>query len=178
MQVVRIRYKLKSGLKQKLVQIIRALQLELHFSKSEILNYYLNHAPFGGVLEGVEAASRSYFGYSAAHLTQAQAALLAVLPQAPSRYRPDRYPLKARHQRDKVLDRLVDFGCLTEEEGQDAKLEQVVAELPPRLRMRAPLLARRLVQQQPNLPVIVSFIEKKYSRGTGINCCEQCSSDP
>lgn len=159
MQVVRIRYRLKSGLRQKLVQIVRALQLELHFSKSEILNYYLNHAPFGGVLEGVEAASRSYFGYSAAHLTQAQAALLAVLPQAPSRYRPDRYPLRAQHQRDKVLDRLVDFGRLAQEEAQDAKLEQVVADL-PRLRMRAPLLARRLVQEQPNKSVIVSFIEK------------------
>ena len=70
---------------------LRALQLELHYSKREILTLYVNHAPMGGVLEGVEAASRGYLGKSSRRLTHAEAALLAVLPQTPSRLRPDRY---------------------------------------------------------------------------------------
>lgn len=163
MQVARIRYKLKSGLGAKFVQLGRALQLEFYFTKQDILTYYLNHAPFGGPLEGVEAASRSYFGYSASRLTQAQAALLAVLPQAPSRYRPDRYPERAKQQRDKVLDRLVTFGRLTEEEAADAKLEAVVVSA-PRYQMQAPLLARRLVNALPDKAVIVSFIDSNVQQ--------------
>ena len=90
MQVARIRYPEPSGIGAKLRQMLRAMQLEWHYSKAEILEYYVNHAPFGGTLNGVEAASRSYFGYPAGHITRAQAALLPVLPQAPSWYRPER----------------------------------------------------------------------------------------
>jgi penicillin-binding protein 1C len=90
----------------KLEQVARALQLELRYSKEEILTHYLNHAPMGGVLEGVEAASRAYLGKSAKRLTHAEGALLAVLPQAPSLLRPDRHPARAKASRDKVLRRL------------------------------------------------------------------------
>ncbi|MBU0483825.1 MAG: penicillin-binding protein 1C [Proteobacteria bacterium] len=159
MQIARIRYHLGSDIFGKLQQIMRALQLEFHFSKQEILTYYLNHAPFGGTLEGVEAASRSYFGYSAQNLTLAQAALLAVLPQAPSRYRPDRYPARAEQQRNKVLDRLVIFGSITPTAATDAKMESVAATT-PRLAMVAPLLARRLKQTYPDSALISSFIDR------------------
>ena len=90
----------------KVKQIVRALQLELRHSKREILTFYLNHAPMGGVLEGVEAASRTYLGKSAQRLTHAEAALLAVLPQAPSLLRPDRHAARAKSARDKVLARV------------------------------------------------------------------------
>ncbi len=159
MQVARIRYNLKSGWLDKLRQMFLALQLEWRYSKAEILDYYLNHAPFGGTLEGVEAASRSYFGYPAAQLTRAQAALLAVLPQAPSRNRPDRYPERARHERDKVLDRLVAFGKLSAADAADAKLEGVEATT-PKSPLLAPLLARRLHQGQPEQPVIATFLNR------------------
>jgi penicillin-binding protein 1C len=66
------------------------VQLEAHLSKREILTLYLERAPFGGTIEGVEAASWAYLGKPAARLSHAEAALLAVLPQAPSRLRPDR----------------------------------------------------------------------------------------
>ncbi len=157
MQVARIRYNLKGGWADKFRQMLIALQLEWRYSKAEILDYYLNHAPFGGTLEGVEAASRSYFGYPAAQLTRAQAALLAVLPQAPSRNRPDRYPERARHERDKVLDRLVAFGKLSPAAAADAKLEEVDA-TPPRTPLIAPLLAWRLHQRLPDQPVIATFL--------------------
>src|SRR3546814_7158334 len=68
-------------------QILRALQLEAHLSKREILTLYRERAPFGGTIEGVETASRAYLGKPAARLSRAEAALLTVLRQAPSRWR-------------------------------------------------------------------------------------------
>jgi penicillin-binding protein 1C len=163
MQVARIRYPGHRGVIDKFKQIVRALQLELHYSKEEILTYYVNHAPFGGTLQGVEAASRSYFGYPAAHLTRAQAALLTVLPQAPSLYRPDRYPERAQGQRDKVLDRLVKLGVISQEEAIDAKLEDV-ATSPPRFQPLAPLLAQRLFERNAHDHIISTFIDRQLQR--------------
>jgi penicillin-binding protein 1C len=106
MQVARMLEPMPRTIGGKLRQCVRALQLELRHSKPEILRLYVNHAPMGGVIEGVEAASRAYLGKSAQRLTDAEAALLAVLPQAPSALRPDRHPDKARLARDKVLRRM------------------------------------------------------------------------
>ena len=96
MQVARIIEPIPHSFRGKLVQILRALQLEVHLSKAQILDLYLNHAPFGGPIEGVEAASWAYLGKPASRLSHAEAALLAVLPQSPSRLRPDRHPEAAR----------------------------------------------------------------------------------
>ncbi len=127
----------------KLKQIWRALQLERRFSKDQILEIYLNLAPFGGSIEGVQAASHAYLGKSAAELSDAEAALLVVLPQAPSRFRPDRHPADAQRARDKVIARMVDLGVWDAARAADAGIEQVAAR---RLRtpMRAALLAQRL----------------------------------
>ncbi|MEO8010682.1 MAG: transglycosylase domain-containing protein, partial [Dokdonella sp.] len=96
MQVARILEPHSRSVFGKLRQSLRALQLEAHLSKREILTLYLDRAPFGGTLQGVEAASWAYLGKPAATLSRAEAALLAVLPQAPSRLRPDRAPAAAR----------------------------------------------------------------------------------
>ena len=105
----------------KLKQLLRALQLEAHLSKREILTLYLERAPFGGTIEGVEAASWAYLGKPAARLSRAEAALLAVLPQAPSRLRPDRTPAAAQRARDKVLERMVARGVWSRAEVDDAR---------------------------------------------------------
>lgn len=127
----------------KLKQAWRTMQLEWHYSKDEILQLYLNRAPFGGTLEGVAAASWSYLGKSPKELTPSEAALLAVLPQAPSRLRPDRHPERAQVARDKVLDRLAEFNVWSEQTVREAKEEQII--LAPRSEPQlAPLLARRL----------------------------------
>lgn len=147
----------------KLKQILRALQLEWHYDKDEILNFYLNLAPFGGTIEGVEAASRGYLGKSARHLTRAEAALLAVLPQAPSRLRPDRHPQRAEQYRNKVLGRLLAFGVWSEAQVADARMESVYAQrLSPEV--HAPLLARRLQQQTPEQALIHSTINADLQR--------------
>lgn len=144
MQVARLRYPEPRTLTGKLKEMVRALQLDWHYSKAEILTYYLNHAPFGGTLEGVQAASLSYLGYPAQDLTRAQAALLAVLPQAPSRYRPDRHPERSEAARNKLMQRLAVQGIWSPEVVADAREERVIA-VPIQRYQTAPLLARRLV---------------------------------
>jgi len=127
----------------KLRQIARALQLEAHLDKREILALYLNHAPMGGQVEGVEAAARGYLGKSARELSHAEAALLVALPQMPSRLRPDRAPVAARAARDRVLERMRVAGVWSPEVVADARLESVFAP-PLRARWLAPLAAERV----------------------------------
>ncbi|TYT23694.1 penicillin-binding protein 1C [Luteimonas viscosa] len=147
----------------KALQVLRALQLEAHLSKDEILSLYLERAPFGGTIEGVEAASWAYLGKPAARLSHAEAALLAVLPQAPSRLRPDRHPDVARAARDKVLGRMATLGVWTQAQVDDAMIETVVSR---RLRppMSAPLLAQRLRAAQPRRARIVSTLDADLQR--------------
>ena len=130
----------------KLRQMARAVQLELHYSKEEILGLYLAHAPMGGIVEGVEMASRAYLGKPSAELSLADAALLAGLPQAPSRLRPDREPEAAQRARDKVLQRMADQGIWSAAEVADARIETVVVQ-PLRARWLAPLAAERMRQE-------------------------------
>lgn len=136
----------------KLRQLWRTAQLEWHLSKAEILSLYLNRAPFGGTLQGVAAASWAYLGKSPSQLTHAEAALLAVLPQAPSRLRPDRHPQRAQEARDKVLRRLAEFQVWPQAAVDEALEEPLL--LAPRLEPSlAPLLARRL--NRPDSPPLI-----------------------
>ena len=168
MQVARILYPLhringkqainRQSLTNKLKQILRAVQLEYHLSKDEILALYLTHAPFGSNIEGVWAASQTWLGKNAQELTHAEAALLAVLPQAPSFYRPDRHADRAEKARDKVLNRLDYFGIWSHETITAAKKEPVIAfrfQSP----MVAPLATRRLHFQYPKAAIIQSCLD-------------------
>jgi penicillin-binding protein 1C len=156
MQVARIIDPTPRTMRGKLHQIARALQLEAHDSKSEILTIYLNYAPMGGVLEGVEAASRGYLGKSSHDLSASEAALLAVLPQRPSDWRPDRYPERARIARDKVLNRMQ--GRWSKELVEDAISEPVVA-ISVREPLLAPLLAERLKRGRGTTLSVTSTID-------------------
>ncbi|HEY5849409.1 MAG TPA: penicillin-binding protein 1C [Lysobacter sp.] len=144
-------------------QLFRAMQLEVHLSKREILALYLQRAPFGGTIEGVEAASWAYLGKPASRLSHAEAALLAVLPQAPSRLRPDREPARARIARDKVLSRMQAVAVWTPAQVADARIEPVVARSlqPP---MLAPLFAQRLRLERPRTARIVSTVDADLQR--------------
>jgi len=147
----------------KLKQLLRALQLEIHLSKDEILTLYLERAPYGGTIEGVEAASWAYLGKSSAQLSHAEAALLAVLPQAPSRLRPDRHPDAAQRARDKVLTRMAALGVWKAADVADARVETVVTRSlrPP---LHAALLAQRLQVAHPGLARIESSIDIELQR--------------
>jgi penicillin-binding protein 1C len=126
----------------KLSQVVRALQIERTLSKDQILNLYLALAPFGGNLEGVRAASIAYFGKEPKRLSLAESALLVALPQSPETRRLDRYPEVARTARDRVLDRMVEDGGVSIEDGLQAKATPV-----PRLRKPMPILAPHSADQ-------------------------------
>lgn len=108
----------------KLIESFRALQLERIRTKDEILETYLNIAPYGGNCRGVEAAARAYFNKHAADLSLGEAALLAGLPQSPSRYRPDRYPQRALERRNTVLRRMEASGHITASQRAVAESQQ------------------------------------------------------
>jgi penicillin-binding protein 1C len=156
MQVARILDPTPRTVLGKLHQMARAVQLEAHYSKDEILTLYLNYAPMGGVLQGVEAASRGYLGKSARELSYAEAALLTVLPQQPSRLRPDRDAQRARLFRDKVLERM--RGRWPPDVIDDAKTEPVIA-LTVHDPLLAPLLAERLHRAHHSALRVTSTID-------------------
>ncbi len=140
-------------------QMFRALQLERHYTKDEILGFYLTHAPFGANIEGIRAACYTWLGKDASELTMAEASLMAVLPQAPSRFRPDRHPQRAMQARDKVLDRMVTFGIWPADQVRAARQEPVLDFRFPTA-MTAPLAARRLKSTYPETAVIASFLDE------------------
>lgn len=109
MQVIRLMRKGKSRtISEKIVEMYLAFRLEMMYTKKEILSLYLSHAPFGGNVVGLEAASWRYFGCEPAGLTWADAASLAVLPNAPSMIHPGRNREILRAKRNALLDRLLE----------------------------------------------------------------------
>ncbi|MBL6936935.1 MAG: penicillin-binding protein 1C [Alphaproteobacteria bacterium] len=144
MQVARILEPPKSrGILTKLFQMMRAIQLEERYSKDEILTMYMTLAPFGGNLEGVRAASLSYFGKPPDQIDLSEAALLVALPQSPVKQRPDRHAIRAARGRDKVLARVAAAGVITEGDAAVARREGVPFARQP-MPMIAPHLAVRL----------------------------------
>jgi penicillin-binding protein 1C len=124
------------NLTAKLRQVVRAVEIERALSKDDILSLYLDLAPYGGNIEGVRAASLSYFGKEPRRLTLGEAALLVALPQSPEARRPDRSVAAARAARDRVLDRFAASGSVPADEIALAKAEAV-----PTGRRPMPMLA-------------------------------------
>lgn len=140
MQVARLLEDSGTGRWQgKLRQIRVALALERHLNKRKILQLYLTHAPYGGNLEGVRAATLSWFGKEPRRLTPAEAALLVALPQSPEARRPDRHRAAAEAARDRVLDRMISQATLDSDTAHAALSEPV-----PYRRRQFPALAPHL----------------------------------
>ncbi|WP_204526155.1 peptidoglycan glycosyltransferase PbpC [Citrobacter cronae] len=137
-------------------QLWRALQLEWHLSKRDILTLYLNRAPFGGTLQGVGAASWAYLGKSPAQLSYSDAALLAVLPQAPSRLRPDRWPERAEAARNKVLERMAIQGIWSAKQVQESR-EEPVWLAPRRMPQLAPLFSRMMLGKSRSDKIVTTL---------------------
>ncbi len=116
MQLVRILEPHKRTLFNKILETFRAFQLELHYSKKEILNMYLSYAPYGGNIEGITSAAYIYFNNAPSRLSLAQAAELAVIPQNPNRYRPDKNPEQTLIKRNKLLRKLLKAHLFSEKD--------------------------------------------------------------
>jgi penicillin-binding protein 1C len=113
MQVIRLmRKSMPRTINEKVLEISLAIRLELMYSKEEILAIYLSHAPFGGNVVGLEAASWRYFGCPPAMLTWADAATLAVLPNAPALIHPGRNRVLLEQKRNALLGRLLAAGTI------------------------------------------------------------------
>lgn len=107
MQVIRLARKGQSRtVWEKLVEMVWATRLELRLHKDEILALYASHAPFGGNVVGIDAACWRYFGRDASTLSWGEAALLAVLPNAPALIHPGKNRAQLKAKRDKLLDKL------------------------------------------------------------------------
>jgi len=110
---------------RKLKEAILAYRIEKAFTKEEILYLYLNQIYLGHGAYGVEAAAENYFDKSARELDLAECAMLAGLPQAPSRYSPFRHPERARQRQLYVLNRMVAEGYISEGDAQEAADRQL-----------------------------------------------------
>ncbi|MBX5146799.1 penicillin-binding protein 1C [Rhizobium lentis] len=152
------------SLSAKLLQLVRAVQIERRLSKEQILDLYLTHAPYGGNLEGVRAASLAYFGKEPRRLTVAEAALLVALPQLPERRRPDRNLKAAEAARQRVLDRVAVAEAVGDGEAERAEGVAV----PPR-RMQLPALAAHVAEaalrKEPDVLKHQTTLKKQVQQG-------------
>jgi len=130
MQVCRMMDNRPRGLAAKAIESFRALQLERVRDKKQILETYLNIAPYSRNYRGVEAASLAYFGKKAVDLSLSEAALLVALPQSPNRYRPDRRPGATRQRRNYILQRMQELGMITPEQATLAAAAPVMLARP------------------------------------------------
>lgn len=126
----------------KLRQMRVAWALDRRLGKKRVLELYLTHAPYGGNLEGIRAATQAWFGKPPARLDPHEAALLVALPQSPVRRRPDRHPKTARAARDKVLMRSFAAGLLSEPDLYRATAREV-----PGVQLGFPLHAAHLADR-------------------------------
>ena len=146
MQLARLMEPKARNIPNKFIEMFRALQLEHAYSKSEILTLYFNMLPYGGNIVGTTAAARFYFNKPQHALSLGEAALLAAIPNAPERLRPDRFPENARKAREKVLNRLLARQQISKQQWQEASQEPIPKKRYP-LPFKAPHLARMLVKE-------------------------------
>ncbi len=111
---------------RKIKELILAIEIELKFSKEEILQMYLNEIPYGSNAYGIEAASKTFFEKSANELTIAEATLLASLPQRPTYYSPyGNHQEELKKRQEWILDRMAEDDYISQEEADTAKKEEL-----------------------------------------------------
>lgn len=112
--------------RRKIREAILSWLTEIIYSKDEILEMYFNQAPYGGTAWGIEAAAQTYFAKPAHDLNLAESALLAGLPVSPTRFSPfGAHPELAKSRQERVLERMVEDGYLSQEEFEEAKNQEL-----------------------------------------------------
>jgi penicillin-binding protein 1C len=145
---------------QKLSETLLALQLEWHYDKAQILQLYADHAPYGGNIVGLTAASWWYFGREPAALSWAEAALLAVLPNSPGLIHPGRRADVLRHKRDQLLRKLALGGALQSVDLQLALLEPLPKK-PAGWPAQSPHLLQTLRSKWPQQPLFYTDLDQQ-----------------
>jgi len=163
MQVVRLIEPRPRTVRAKLIESFRALQLERPLTKRQVLEQYLNRAPFGSDLVGIEAASRRYFDKPASELSLSEAALLVGLPQSPSRLRPDRYPERARQRRNVVLARMHACGFIDSSQRENARRQDIRC-VERRGEIRAPHFSELVLARYPSRDPLRTTLDERLQR--------------
>lgn len=164
MQVIRLSRKGKPRtVFQKIIEIILATRLELRYSKEEILSLYASHAPFGGNVVGLQAACWRYFARDPQELSWGDAALLAVLPNAPSLIHPGKNRDRLKEKRDRLLDKLKEQGTIDAFTCSLSKDEPIPEEPQPLLGYAKHLLSRA-AQEGHSGKVVHSTIQSALQR--------------
>lgn len=146
MQVARLLEPKERTVGGKLREMLRAVQLEAHYSKDEILQLYLNLVPYGSNVEGVKSAALLYYGQPPHYLSLAQTVTLTIVPNNPTGLAPGRHNAALLAARNKWLRRLGAEGVFPAQDVENALQEPLLARRRPAPRL-APHLSRRLVQQ-------------------------------
>lgn len=163
MQIARMSDPRSRNLEAKAIEAFRAIQLSIKYSKTELLEAYLNLAPFGGNIMGVGAASLLYFDKPSSQLSLGESALLAVLPRAPNRYNPARHPDRAMVIRNQVLELLTNRKVVDSAEAKRAMRQPMVAHHRPSP-MLAPhfsLFAKHRLGAKPNLVTTLDISKQR-----------------
>lgn len=138
-------------IRRKIREALLAFVTEIRYSKDQILEMYLNHIPYGGTAYGIEQASRLYFNKSSHDLSLAEAALLAGLPQAPTRYSPfGANPDIAKSRQQQVLTRMLEDKYINQEQYQQA-LDEPLNYAPQTQNIKAPhfsLYIKEILEEQ------------------------------
>ena len=152
----------RGGIQRKIKELILAIELEKMYDKEQILTMYLNESPYGGRRNGVESASQTYFGKSSKDLTLAESALLASIPNNPAVLNPynpyGNEMLIARQQ--KTIDRMLEYGMISEEEAEEAKAVDILATVRPESTQYSDILAPHFVLE------VKKQLEEKYGIST------------
>lgn len=156
MQVCRIAQPGSRTLLKKLRELLQALKLEILYSKKKILSLYLNNAPYGGNIVGIRAAAYKYFGHEPEQLSWAEAALLAVLPNAPAQLSPGNNQQRLIAKRNLLLHKLADAGYMDAHTCQLSCLEPVPASK-RKFPCEAPHLTRLAAGRQDEPEIITTL---------------------
>ncbi len=124
MQLSRMMHHRPRTISSKIVEMFEALQLEWHYSKDEILRFYLNSAPYGGNIEGITGASLLYFNLKLDSLSTAQSSYLISIPKNPNRNRPKERS-RVEKLKERVLKSMKDNGVISSERYQLAMREKI-----------------------------------------------------
>jgi penicillin-binding protein 1C len=160
MQVARMMEPKQRTYLNKLREMFRALQLEWHLSKDEILQLYLNRVPYGGNIEGIKAASLIYFGRLPDQLSLAQIVTLTIIPNKPNQLTIGRHNDTIRSERDRWIRRLNNERVFDDQRSENALSEPFGyrrLEVP----RRAPHFSRRLIRQYPERFTIESSLDSE-----------------
>ncbi|AHJ96284.1 penicillin-binding protein 1C [Hymenobacter swuensis] len=159
MQVARLLEPKERTFPNKLLEMARAVQLEAHYSKDEILQLYLNLVPYGGNVEGVKSAALLYFQQTPDYLSLAQTVTLAIIPNRPRGLVLGKNNAAVLRERNRWLRRFGAARLFPAQDVADALLEPLDVQRHP-APTQAPHLARRLVRQFPHAAIIRSSLQR------------------